>query len=82
MWQKEAVCPVPALDHCNHFRAVLRSFFQLQVIPDASLQPLENEALLQLQTTEAHNKAFEMQVQKNFWRQSSIVKTSPWTSAQ
>lgn len=66
MWQKEAICPVPALDHCNHFRPVLRSFIQLQVIPDASLQPLENEGLLQLQTTEPHYKAFEVQVQKIF----------------
>lgn len=64
MWQKESICPVPALDHCNHFRPALSSFFQLQVIPDASLQPLENEGLLQLQTAEAHNKDFEMQVQK------------------
>lgn len=47
MQQKEAVCLVPALNHCNHFRPVLKSFFQLQVIPDASLQPLVQEALLQ-----------------------------------
>lgn len=58
MWQKEAVCLVPALDHCNHLMPVLRPFFQLQVIPDARLQPLVNEDPLQLQTTVAHNKAF------------------------
>lgn len=57
MWQEEAGCLVPALDHSNHFSPVLGSFPQLQVVTDASLQALGYEALLQLQTTEAQNKA-------------------------
>lgn len=78
MRQKEAVCLVPALDHGNHFRPVLRSFFQPQVIPDASLQPSVYEALLQLQTTEAQNKAFGIQGQTIFlkaiqhWKNLSV----------
>lgn len=74
MWQKEAVCLVLNLDHCNCLMPVPRSFFQLQVIPGARLEPLVNEAPLQLKATEAQNEAFRSLGQNTFFGGNLVLE--------